>query len=83
MKQKELVDKYDIPNLIKNSDLNTKLVTLATKPELKAEKDKNSKLQVIDSSYFHGKNFLVMMLSVGNQKVHLNQISSNTRCFFA
>ena len=36
-KQKELVNKSDISNLARNSDLNTKLTTLATKSELKAE----------------------------------------------
>ena len=30
--------------------------TLATKTELKAEQDKNLKLQALDSSYFGGKN---------------------------
>ena len=30
-KKKELVNKSDVSNLVKNSELNTKLVTLATK----------------------------------------------------
>ena len=34
IKQKEWVNKSDISNLVKNSDLNTKLATLATKVEL-------------------------------------------------
>ena len=39
-----LVDKSDIFNLVKNPDLNTKLVTFATKAELKSEFDKRVKL---------------------------------------
>ena len=42
---------------MKKPDLNTKLVTLTTKAELKAEQDKIVKLQAFDWSYFHGKNF--------------------------
>ena len=37
IKQKELVDKPHISNLAKNSDLNTKLATLATKAELNSQ----------------------------------------------
>ena len=37
IKEKELVDKSDIFNLIKIFDLNTKLATLAAKAKLKAE----------------------------------------------
>ena len=37
IKQKELVNKSDISNLARNSDLNTRLTTLATKSELKVE----------------------------------------------
>ena len=37
IKQKELVNKSDISNHIKSFELNTKLVTLATKAELKAK----------------------------------------------
>ena len=40
VKEKWLVNESNISNLVKNPDLNTKLVTLATKTELKAEKDK-------------------------------------------
>ena len=40
VKQKELVNKSNISNLAKNSGLDTKLATLATKVELKAELDK-------------------------------------------
>ena len=36
IKLKELVNKSNISNLVKNSDLNTKLATIATKTELKA-----------------------------------------------
>ena len=39
MKQKELVNKYDISILVKNFDLNTRHATLATKGELKAEQE--------------------------------------------
>ena len=42
-------------NLFKNSDLGTKLTTLATGTELKAEKDKIVKLKRHDLSYFLGK----------------------------
>ena len=58
IKQKELVNKSDISNLVKNSDLNTNIAPLTTKAELKKEQDKIVKHQVFDSSYFHGKNFL-------------------------
>ena len=37
IKQKELVNKSDISNLVANSDLKTKLTALAIKVELKAE----------------------------------------------
>ena len=57
IKQKELVNKSNICNLVKNSDLNTTLATLPTKEELKVEQDKIAKLQAFDSSHFHGKNF--------------------------
>ena len=52
IKQKELVDKPHISNLAKNSDLNTKLATLATKAELKEEQNKIVKLQIDHLSYF-------------------------------
>lgn len=42
-------------NLFKNSDLGTKLTTLATGTELKAEKDKIVKLKTHDLSYFLGR----------------------------
>ena len=40
IKEKGLVNKSNTSNLVKNSDLNTKIETLATKVELKAEEDK-------------------------------------------
>ena len=40
MAKKALVDKSDFSNLVKSSDLNSKLVTLATKAELKAQQNK-------------------------------------------
>ena len=54
IKQKELVYKYEISNLIKKSDLNAKLATLA---ELIKKEDKILKIQAFDSSYFRGKIF--------------------------
>ena len=51
-----LVKKSNIFNLVKSSDLNTKLPTLVTKAELKPEEDNIAKLEVLDSSYFHDKN---------------------------
>ena len=62
IKEKELVDKSNISNLVKNSDLNIKLKTLATKAFLKAEQDKIVKLQMHDLSFFLGKSFLVIMV---------------------
>ena len=60
--EKGFIEKSNISNLIKNSDLNTKLATLATKAELKAKQDKIVKLQTRDLSYFLGKIFLVMIV---------------------
>ena len=57
IKPKEFVSKSDISNLVKNSDFITKLSTLATKAELKAEQDKIVKLQTFDLSYFLSKTF--------------------------
>ena len=54
-KDKISVDKSDISNLVKSSGLNTKLGTLATEAESKAEQDEIVRRQVFDSSYFHGK----------------------------
>ena len=55
IKEKELADKSDIFNLIKNPDLYRKLETLATKAELKEYQDKIVKYKAFDSSHFHGK----------------------------
>ena len=55
IKEKKLVDQSDICNLVRNSDLSTKLATFVKKAELKAEQDKIVKLQTFDSSYFGGK----------------------------
>ena len=52
-----MVNQSYIYNLVKHSDLNTKLATLAIKVELKAEQDKIVKLQTYDYSYFFGKIF--------------------------
>ena len=57
IKQKELVNKCNVSNLVKNSDLNTNLAALATKAELKEEKDKVVKQQTHDLNYFLGKIF--------------------------
>ena len=52
IKQKWLVNKSEIYNRVKNSDLNTNLWTLATKAELKPGQYKIVKLQAFESSYF-------------------------------
>ena len=52
---KGLVHKSTISNLVKNSDLNITLATLATKAELKAEQEKIVNPQAFDSSFFCGK----------------------------
>ena len=57
IKEKELLNKSNISNLIKNSGLNLKLKTSARKAELKAEQDKMVKLQSHLLSYFLGKIF--------------------------
>ena len=55
IKQKRLVNKFDIYRFIDNSDLDKKIETLITKGELKAEQDKIAKLQAFYASYFRGK----------------------------
>lgn len=50
IKEKPLVDISDISVFTDNSDLNKKVGTWATKPELKREWDKTAKLQAIYSS---------------------------------
>ena len=57
IKQKELVNKSDISNLLKSYDLDTKLATLAAKVELNPEEGKIVKLKIFDSSYFCNKIF--------------------------
>ena len=57
IKEQELINKSYISNFIKNSEVNTKLETLAMKVELKAEEDKIVKLQTHDLSYLLGKHF--------------------------
>ena len=57
IKQKELVTKSYISGFIDNSDLNRKTATLASKAELKAEKDKKVKRQAFYSSYFRGNSY--------------------------
>ena len=55
IKEKGLINKSNIFNLVNRYDLNAKLVTLATKAELKAGQDKRVKLRTFDSSYFSDK----------------------------
>ena len=59
----------------KNSDWNTKLATLATKAELKAEQDEIMKLEAFDWSYFHGK---FLFGDDGFQNVLIYQPTFNT-----
>ena len=47
IKKKELVNKSDISNLMKDFDLKIKHATLGTKAELKAEQNKIVKLQTV------------------------------------
>ena len=47
--------KFNISNLVKKSDLNTKLVALARKAELKAKPDKIMKMETGDLNYVLGK----------------------------
>ena len=60
VKEKELLDKSDISNLVQNSNLNTKLATLKKSAGLKVEQVKMVKLQAFDSSYFCGEIHLEM-----------------------
>ena len=57
IKQKKLVNIFNVFNLVKNSDLSTKFATLEAKAELKTDQDKSVKL-AFDSSYFRNKIFL-------------------------
>ena len=47
VKEKKLVDQFDIFNLVENSDLNTKLATLTAKTEQKQSRIKPSNLIVL------------------------------------
>ena len=60
IRQNEIVKKADISNLVK--DLNTKLAVLATKAELKAEKEKIVKLKRLIQFISIVKRFLVIMV---------------------
>ena len=55
IKQKKLVKKSHISNLIKFFDFNTKLASWSAKAELKAEQEKIVKLETFDSIHFCGK----------------------------
>ena len=61
IKEKGLVDKSDISGFIDNSDLDSKIATLATEAELKSKQDELVKRQSFDSSYFRGKIILKIM----------------------
>ena len=63
IKQKQLANESNISNLARNSELNTKLRTLAAKAELKAQHDRIVTLEAFDLSYFYGKKlFLELMV---------------------
>ena len=55
IRKKELVDKSDVSRFIDNSDLDKKVVTLATNAELKADQDKIVKLQEFSVIYYSAK----------------------------
>ena len=57
IKQKELVNKSDISNCVKKSELNIKLAILTTKAELKSKQERVVELQTYDLRYFLGKKF--------------------------
>ena len=73
IKQKELINKSHISNLVRNSDFNTKLATLATKTELKAEQYKIVKLESFDPSNFHDKSILGGWMMVFKICLFINQ----------
>ena len=61
VKRKELDNKFDISNLVKNFDLKKKHATksrvkISNKTELKLERDRTVKLQFHDLSFLFGKN---------------------------
>ena len=51
------INKHDISNLVKSSDLSAKAKTLPAKAELKGQPDKTVKMQKYDLRYFLGKSF--------------------------
>ena len=55
IKEKGLIDKSDISEFIDDSDKNKKIAALATKGELKANRDKVMKFKAFDSSHIRGK----------------------------
>ena len=59
---KRLANKSNIYNLVKNSNLNTKLVTLSAKLELKATQCKIVKFQAFDSNYLWGRSYFEDMV---------------------
>ena len=78
IKEKDLVDKSDISGFIDNSDLDKKIVKLATKAELKSEQAKIVKFKAFDSSYFEDdgtQNYLVFQPIFKHFKM---AISANT-----
>ena len=66
---------FDISNLVKNSGLSTKLATLATKAEIKAEQDKIVKLKTFDLSYFLD---IFFLSDDGSQNMFVYQPTLNT-----
>ena len=61
LKPKELLKKYDISNLVKDSDLSTKFSTLTAKAVLKVEQDNIGKFKRLIQSIFIMEIFSVMM----------------------
>ena len=60
MKEKGLIDKSNITDLVQNSNLKKKVLILAKKEELKADQ---GKVKAFDSSYFCSKsNFEVILI---------------------
>ena len=57
IKEKGSVDKSNISNLVKSSDLDIKFAMRATEADLKSEQDEITKWQTFVSSYFFGKIF--------------------------
>ena len=74
IKENGLLEKSDISNVIKISDLNAKLTTLATKAKLKAEHDKLLILQGFDLIYF-GKDRKNFFGKDGFQNVFFYQVT--------